>query len=82
MTFAEALNEEACSCGLEDGSTWFADSNGNEPETVGDYRLVRNNNGVRVEDDKDGWAVQGEHTQTGETAWAVFTDDYTWSDTK
>lgn len=76
MTFAEALNDEACSCGLRDGATWFCDSNGNEPVVVGEYRLLRNNNGVRVEHDRIGFVVEGE--KNGDLFAARLTAENTW----
>ncbi|RKZ86257.1 MAG: hypothetical protein DRQ39_05960 [Gammaproteobacteria bacterium] len=79
MTFAEMLNEKVCSCGLEEGRTFFTDSNGNVPATVGEYRLLKNNNGVRVEHSDDGFCVEAEGPD-GKTHWAVFDSDFTWSD--
>lgn len=79
MTFAEALNDEVCSCGLDGGCTWFADSNGRERKTVGEYRLLRNNNGVRVELE-DGDFLVSATGPDGKTHWARFDSDYTWSD--
>ena len=77
MTFVEALNDEACSAGLEDGQTWFLDSNGDEPETVGEFRLLRNNSGVSVERGSDGWDVSAVDPD-GKTHWASFTSDCSW----
>ena len=79
MTFADALNKHACSCGLEEGVTWFSDSNGNTPETVEGFRLAKNNHGVRVEHEDGGFAVEA-FDENGEAHWALFDSDYTWSD--
>ncbi|MDB4490232.1 hypothetical protein N9045_01810 [bacterium] len=79
MTFAETLNEEACSCGLEEGCTFFTDSNGDVPKKVGEYTLLNNNNGVRVESENGGFAVSAEGPDQ-KTHWALFGSDYTWSD--
>ena len=80
MTFAEALNDDACSCGLEEGCTWFSDSNGNEISVVGEYRLLQNSRGVKVESDGDGFLVQAE--KDGGVFTARFTSDLTWKDIK
>ena len=79
MTLAETLNKEACSCGLEEGRTWFTDSNGNTPKTVGEYRMMRGKNGVRVERENDGWAVEALGPD-GKTHWALYDCDYYWND--
>ena len=70
MTFAETLNDEACSCGLEEGQTWFADGNGNEPQQVGEFKILQNNNGTDVRDHDKGFLVQAE--KDGEIVSAVF----------
>lgn len=48
------------------------------PTVVGEYRLLRNNNGVRVEHDDTGFFVQAE--KDGEVVTARLTAENTWED--
>jgi hypothetical protein len=81
MTFAETLNDEACSCGLEEGQTWFNDGNGNEPDKVGEYQLLKNNHGIRVEAEDGGFLVFGLDESGNEHVAGFNTKlDYLWSD--
>jgi len=80
-TLAETLNDlnNPCSCGLEEGRTFFTDSNGDTPKTVGDYTLLNNNNGVRVEHEPGrGFSVAAVGPDD-KTHWAVY-EDYSWED--
>ena len=78
MTFAEALNDKACSCGIEEGSTWFVDGNGDAPEQIGEFKILQNNNGTDVREHDRGYWLQAE--KDGEIVEAVFDrHDQTWT---
>jgi hypothetical protein len=48
MTFATALNKYGCSCGNDDGISWFCDQRGLEVRSVEGYTIEQNKHGVHV----------------------------------
>lgn len=79
MTLAETLNQEACSCGLNNGRTWFRDSNGDEPTEIGEYTLFEREGSEEIDVTQviNGLCVAAVDID-GNTHEAVFGDDLLW----
>lgn len=82
MTFAETLNQNECSCGVEDGVTFFlSDDGAKAPTEVDGYRLESDVCGVLVEHYGEQYLVVGFEKSTDKRVSAVY-DDKTrhWTD--
>lgn len=82
MTFAETLSENECSCGVEDGVTFFLSEGGaKSPTQVGEYRLEADPSGVLVEYHGEKYLVVGYEKATDKRVCAVFDDKVNlWAD--
>ena len=73
MTFAETLNQNECSCGVEDGVTFFLSEDGAKaPTEVGDYRIETDVCGALVEHYGEQYLVVGFEKNTDKRVCAVY----------